>query len=73
MNDTERLDFLQRLTSGYGRGWVLRQSEDGRGWRLHESSRVEATPDIREAIDKVGHVMGWKAEPSNFATLPPTP
>lgn len=48
--DTERLDFLQKLSS-YGHGWVFRKSESGRGYRLHESSRDDATPYIREAID----------------------
>lgn len=51
--DTERLDFLQKLTAGYGRGWLLRLSGYGRGWRLHETSTLGAVPDVRDAIDKV--------------------
>ncbi len=51
--DKERLDFLQELTDGYGRGWVLRWSTTGRGWRLHESSHRAATPNVRDAIDIV--------------------
>jgi hypothetical protein len=51
--DTERLDFLQKLTRGYGNGWILRPSSTMRGWRLHESSHDEATPDVREAIDRL--------------------
>ena len=51
MTDTERLDKLQKLTTGYGKGWVLRLSGYNRGMRLHETSREEAVPDIREAID----------------------
>ena len=49
--DKERLDYLQKITTGYGRGWILRPSTTGRGWRLHESSREGALPDIRDAID----------------------
>jgi len=48
--DTERLDFLQNKTVGYGAGWVLRDSTFGRGMRLHESSLGTST-DVREAID----------------------
>ena len=49
--DKERLDALQALTTGYGNGWILRLSQHGRGLRLHETSRDEAVPDIRQAID----------------------
>ena len=55
--DKERLDFIQELTEGYGGGWVLRRSQNGRGWRLHESSAMTATPDVRDAIDKK---IGWE-------------
>ena len=52
--DTERLDFLQKLTNRrhYTGKVILRESYTGRGWRLHETSNVEATPSVREAIDK---------------------
>jgi hypothetical protein len=50
--DTERLDALQALTTGYGVGWLMRNSTTGRGLRLHETSNVEGEPDIRDAIDK---------------------
>lgn len=50
--DTERLDFLQKLTAGYGRGWILRLSSYNRGWRLHETSTPGAVPDVRDAIDQ---------------------
>ena len=50
--DTERLNFLQKLTAGYGKGWILRLSGYGRGWRLHETSQPGALPSVREAIDK---------------------
>ncbi len=49
--DTQRLDCMEALSWGYGRGWVLRDSETGRGLRLHESSRPEAKPTVRQAID----------------------
>ena len=51
--DKERLDYLQKLTRGYGNGWILRSSSGMRGWRLHESSHDEATPDVRDAIDRL--------------------
>lgn len=50
--DTERLNALQKLTKGYGGGWMLRESKTGRGMRLHETSQPEAVLDIRDAIDK---------------------
>ena len=49
--DTERLDALQQFTVGYGKGWILRNSIKGRGMRLHETSRSDAHPDVRTAID----------------------
>lgn len=51
VTDTERLDWLQSQTAGYGGGWVARQSSTGRGFRLHESSHPDARPTVREAID----------------------
>lgn len=51
MTDTERLDMLQKLMTGYGKGWVLRLSSEGRGLRLHETHHEDAVPDVREAID----------------------
>lgn len=51
--DKERLDFLQKLTDekGYTGQVILRRSVTGRGWRLHESSRKNAVPSVRTAID----------------------
>ena len=49
--DTKRLDKLQSLTKGYGKGWVLRDSSNGRGMRLHETSLDNAVSDVRTAID----------------------
>jgi len=37
--DKERLDAMQGLTIGYGKGWILRDSLNGRGLRLHETSQ----------------------------------
>jgi len=50
--DTELLDFLQALTDeGKYTGMViLRDSEMGRGWRLHETSLPGATSDVRATI-----------------------
>ena len=51
--DTERLNFLQKLTDrkNYTGKVVLRESTMGRGWRLHESSN--GVSSVREAIDKM--------------------
>lgn len=49
--DTERLDLLQKLTKGYGNGWILRNSSQGRGLRLHETSLDSAVKNVRQAID----------------------
>jgi len=58
--DTQRLDFLQSMTKGYGIGWVLRDSTSGRGMRLHETSgdgyhdprtRDSIKATVRDAID----------------------
>ena len=49
--DTERLDALQKLTVGYGNGWMLRPSGTGRGMRLHETELEGANSNVREAID----------------------
>lgn len=51
MTDKERLDKLDLLTKGYGNGWILRESINGRGMRLHESSKDGTSKTVREAID----------------------
>lgn len=48
--DTERMDWLQKQTTGYG-GWMARMSTTGRGFRLHETEIPGAKPTVREAID----------------------
>ena len=50
--DTELLDFLELLLSQkeYTGKCVLRMSARGRGLRLHETSRPDAKPSVREAI-----------------------
>lgn len=56
MTDTELLDVLQKLNdeSEYTGECVLRMSETGRGWRLHETSNTDGNPpekSVREAIE----------------------
>ena len=56
MTDTELLDVLQKLNdeSRYTGLCVLRLSETGRGWRLHETSGGDyANPQksVRQAIE----------------------
>ena len=50
--DTEMLDWLQRQTKGYGVGWICRDSNFGKGMRLHETSREDASASVRDAITK---------------------
>ena len=50
ITDTQRVDFLQAQSKGYG-GWIFRQSVTGRGMRLHETTQAGARPTVREAID----------------------
>ena len=52
--DKERLDFLQELTDKkiYTGKIILRNSVNGRGWRLHETSRISAISSVRTAIDE---------------------
>jgi len=54
--DTKRLDKLQKLSTGYGNGWILRESMRNRGMRLLETSRRGSLEgpykDVRRAIDK---------------------
>lgn len=49
--DTVRMNRLQEAMVGYGRGWILRISDQGRGLRLHETTRPGAVPDVRKAVD----------------------
>ncbi len=49
--DKRRLDKLERMGTGFGRGWVCRMSQSGRGARLHESERTDGRPTARLAID----------------------
>ena len=53
--DANRLNKLQELSTGYGKGWILRDSIYGREMRLHETSGDlnlgKPNKDIRKAID----------------------
>ncbi len=49
-SDTELLDWLEKNTRGYGKGWICRDSTTGRGLRLHETSDYGASPTVRRAI-----------------------
>jgi hypothetical protein len=48
--DTEMIDWLQKQTRGYGIGWICRDSDHGRGMRLHETSMEGASGSVRDAI-----------------------
>ena len=52
--DKARLDKLQALTEKqmYTGTVIMRMSETGRGWRLHETSQEGADSDVRGAIDR---------------------
>lgn len=43
--DTERLDWLQAQTTGYGNGWLARESTTGRGFRLHDRAMAKNGDD----------------------------
>ncbi len=55
ITDKMRLDFLQKITGTYTGKIVCRWSNNGRGWRLHESSGESweggAFDNVRDAID----------------------
>ena len=51
--DRLRLDFLQNITGSYTGRVICRMSTSGRGWRLLETSNVDAVPDVRTAIDNM--------------------
>jgi hypothetical protein len=51
--DTARLDFLESRSNGDD--WVARESETGRGYRLHNSSR-QGYATARAALDAVMEV-----------------
>ena len=52
MTDTERIDALQALLGQYTGRVCCRWSTCGRGWRLHETSRMDASEDVRVEIDR---------------------
>ena len=59
MNDKERLDYLDSITSNvsmnpgddYKPNIICRWSCTGRGWRLHEGHEDVAQMNVRDAID----------------------
>jgi hypothetical protein len=61
-NDKERLDALDAITEK-GRRVILRQSGTGRGWRLHQTTRIEASETVRDAIDRF-----FPTDPSQSST-----
>lgn len=50
--DKQLLDFLETKNDekAYGGLCIFRNSDYGRGWRLHETKRVGAKRSVREAI-----------------------
>lgn len=52
MSDTEILDYLDSLTGTYSSKVILRDSETGRGWRLHEGTWPGCTDKgVRHAVE----------------------
>ena len=51
LTDTDRIDFLQKQLGEYTGKVICRQSSNGRGLRLHETSHSDAVDDVRLAID----------------------
>ena len=58
ITDTERLDFLQKQLGSYSGKVICRNSTNGRGWRLHETTQSNAVNDVREAIDNYMKQVG---------------
>ncbi len=58
--DKELLDYLQLLNdkNEYTGKCILRKSNTGRGWRLHESSKEGGSKDVRLAIQMEMEVQG---------------
>ena len=54
ITDTDRINFIQKKLdeSKYTGAIVLRDSDTGRGIRLHETSRSIGCKSVRQAIDK---------------------
>jgi hypothetical protein len=50
--DKDLIDFLESKNkeNSYTGKCVFRMSDSGRGWRLHETSRLDAKESVREAI-----------------------
>lgn len=49
--DTKILDWLDKNAKGYGKGWICRNSMDGRELLiLRESAAYDAKPTVRGAI-----------------------
>lgn len=49
-SDKFLLDWLDAKSGVYTGKVLFRESETGRGWRLHETSRPGAKTSVREAI-----------------------
>jgi len=60
--DTDRINFLQRITDEkrYTGKVLMRYSITGRGWRLHETSMEYASKSVRDAIDNA--MKEWNKE-----------
>ena len=48
--DKELLNYLQKKLGSYSGKAICRWSVMGRGWRLHETSKDDGVPNVREAI-----------------------
>lgn len=60
--DTERLDWLQTRSHGYGKGWIVRRRTQG-GVAVHESARDAGTSStLREAIDEAMREGLWEGD-----------
>ena len=53
ITDSMRIEFMEKMRTGYGKGVILKLSSIGHGLRLKETSLSSAKPTIREAIDDV--------------------
>lgn len=50
VSDKDMLDWLDKQSGTYTGKVIWRQSAQGRGWRLHETERINSFDTVREAI-----------------------
>jgi len=60
MTDKERIEFLESI---FGNNIILRNSNYGRGMRIHDTNLKGGSKTVREAIDK--YYIQYKEQNNN--------